>query len=145
MNISYTINELPLIIKKHIFPLLQTYSIITISGPLGAGKTTLIKGILAECGVTEMVTSPTFAYLNIYYNKIGDRFHHFDLYRLDSLDEFLAAGFDEYLFMPKSWNFVEWPEILEPILTSSEVKSSVCSIQLTLVRDDIQARILSIE
>lgn len=100
-------------------------SIYAFTGPLGAGKTTLIKEMLRQCGVIEPVTSPTFTYMNVYENEQGERFYHFDLYRLGRLEEFLAAGFDEYLYQPKSWALIEWPAVIMPLL-----KEKVCLCEL---------------
>src|SRR5271163_1558782 len=77
---------------------LKTISVMTFSGPLGAGKTTLIRELLRVNGIDELVTSPTFTYMNIYRNKQGRTFYHFDLYRITSLDSFVEAGFNEYLY-----------------------------------------------
>lgn len=99
--------------------LMPEYKIFAFEGPLGAGKTTLVSEILKKCGVTEPITSPTFTYLNVYENSKNQLFYHFDLYRIGSLDDFLAAGFDEYLSAPKSWTFIEWPEVIMPLLTES--------------------------
>ncbi len=99
--------------------------IFTFVGPLGAGKTTLIKELLSLCGVTQTVTSPTFTYMNVYDNEKNQLFYHFDLYRINSLDEFLAAGFDEYLYVPNSWAFIEWPAVIMPLL-----KENVCMCEI---------------
>jgi tRNA threonylcarbamoyladenosine biosynthesis protein TsaE len=102
-----------------------THKVFTFTGPLGAGKTALIKRLLARCGVTDVVTSPTFTYMVAYHNSKQEAFYHFDLYRIQSLNDFLQAGFDEYLYVPKSWSFIEWPEVIMPLLTHS-----VCHVTL---------------
>lgn len=99
--------------------------VITFTGDLGAGKTTLIRALLKNLGVTQPITSPTFTYVNRYVTASGDTLYHFDLYRLNTLDEFVAQGFDEYLYQPNSWCLIEWPAILMPLLTHS-----VCHINL---------------
>lgn len=96
--------------------LLQT-SVFALSGPLGAGKTTLVQGLLARAGITDPVQSPTYTYVIPYTAPDGTIFYHFDLYRLVSLEDFLMAGFDEYLFQPRSKALIEWPEIIKPLLT----------------------------
>jgi tRNA threonylcarbamoyladenosine biosynthesis protein TsaE len=100
-------------------------SVFTFEGPLGAGKTTLIKKLLARCGVKEVVTSPTFTYVAIYHNDQGQTFYHFDLYRLSSAAEFIELGFDEYLYQPNSYALIEWPEIIIPLLTKR-----ICSVSI---------------
>ncbi len=104
------------------------YPIITFTGPLGAGKTTLVKFFLAQCMVEEVVTSPTFTIMNSYHNKNGYRFVHFDLYRLSSIDEFFEGGFDEYFNQPNTVVCVEWPEIIQPFLKN--LSDRVCSVVL---------------
>ncbi|MCS7084949.1 MAG: tRNA (adenosine(37)-N6)-threonylcarbamoyltransferase complex ATPase subunit type 1 TsaE [Bacteroidia bacterium] len=76
-------------------------------GELGVGKTTLIRAMLGLQGVSDPVPSPTFALVQTYLN----RFHHMDLYRLKSYDEFCRAGLDELLY--SGVGLVEWPQILE--------------------------------
>lgn len=88
--------------------------VVTFTGSLGAGKTTLIRALCKALGIKDEVTSPTFAYMNIYGNVANERFVHFDLYRLSNLDEFIASGFDEYLIDNKV--FIEWPEIILSLL-----------------------------
>lgn len=116
----------------HDFYLLKNQcTIYTFTGPLGAGKTTLVKALLKEFGVHVPITSPTFNYLNVYENSKGEVLYHFDLYRLKNINEFLEAGFDEFLFTPNSWTFIEWPEIIQPLLTKN-----VCAIALDYGADN---------
>jgi len=72
-------------------------AVVCLFGGLGAGKTTFIKGLAAGAAgyPSENVSSPTFVYLNVYEGE--KNIYHFDLYRLRDSDEFLSAGFDEYL------------------------------------------------
>lgn len=100
-------------------------AVVTLTGTLGAGKTTLMQAILRRCGIEEPITSPTFTYVNEYRNKQGTLFYHFDLYRLSGLEEFLGLGFEEYLYKKKCWTFIEWPEVVMPLLTHR-----VCHITL---------------
>lgn len=95
---------------------MNSSAIFTFTGELGAGKTTLIKAFLKECGVTQAVTSPTFTYVNVYENQQGQIFYHFDLYRIKTVDDFIAAGFNEYLYQPNSWSLIEWPDVITPLL-----------------------------
>lgn len=96
--------------------LLLEVSVLTFSGTLGAGKTTLIQALLRKCGIFDVVQSPTFTYLSTYTNASGQAFYHFDLYRIKSLEHFRQAGFEEYLYQPQSWSLIEWPEIIKPLL-----------------------------
>lgn len=98
---------------------------IFFSGPLGAGKTTLIRILLRKYGVKDPVTSPTFAYVNRYVSAKGESLYHFDLYRLESSVDFFNAGFAEYLDDPHGRSFVEWPEII-----SGSISSRYCLLEL---------------
>ncbi|MCK5633340.1 tRNA (adenosine(37)-N6)-threonylcarbamoyltransferase complex ATPase subunit type 1 TsaE [bacterium] len=105
--------------------LLNVCNVFTFTGSLGAGKTTVVRALLKQCGVAGVITSPTFTYLNAYKINRERMFYHFDCYRLESLKDFVAAGFDEYLYEEDSWSFIEWPEIVLPLL-----KDKVCHITI---------------
>lgn len=134
---TYTRSDIPLIVKK-LKKLLRDCRIITFTGPLGAGKTTLIKELLRQWGVTDMVTSPTFTYLNRYKNEAGETFYHFDLYRLKNLAEFQEAGFDEYLYEQGGHVLIEWPEIILPLLSKK-----ACQVSLDY-HEDPEKRVMRI-
>lgn len=106
---------------EQLYVLLDQCSVMTFTGPLGAGKTTLVKALLKKCGIKDVITSPTFTYVNVYENKQGQTFYHFDCYRIKTMEDFTVAGFDEYLYQPNSWCFIEWPEIIMPLLTHKVV------------------------
>jgi len=116
-EICYALEEIDIVVEQIVLQMDRS-SVFTFVGPLGAGKTTLVKKFLARCGVQELVTSPTFTYVCHYKTPSGKDFYHFDLYRLTSLDDFIQAGFAELLYQPNSWACIEWPEIIVPILTS---------------------------
>jgi tRNA threonylcarbamoyladenosine biosynthesis protein TsaE len=91
--------------------------IFTFTGPLGAGKTTMVKKLLETWGIDSyQVTSPTFAYVNKYSNSQGMVFYHFDLYRLSTADEFVSHGFHEYLYQSNSIVLIEWPAPILPLI-----------------------------
>ena len=108
-----------------LYELLSSYKIITFTGDLGSGKTTLIASLLKACGVKEIVQSPTFSYVNIYTNDKDETFYHFDLYRITTLEDFCAAGFEEYLSMPDSWVFIEWPALIMPLLMENTCHATI--------------------
>lgn len=81
-------------------------SVITLTGDLGAGKTTFVKGIAEFCCVSEPITSPTFNIFNIYIGNIN--LVHMDAYRLSSAHDFDVLMVDEFLVEPYFF-VVEWP------------------------------------
>src|ERR1700688_1150117 len=82
--------------------------VIALSGDLGAGKTQLAKGVARGLGVTSRVHSPTFTLVNQYDGGRLPLFH-VDLYRLETPDQIIAAGLEEY-FRPDGVSVIEWPE-----------------------------------
>ena len=87
--------------------------IVLVSGELGAGKTTLIRGAARGLGVKEPVTSPTFTIGQTYTGRFP--VSHLDLYRLTELDQEDPALLEDYL-TPEAVAFIEWPEAAEPWL-----------------------------
>lgn len=83
-------------------------------GDLGAGKTTLIKEICRTLGVTDEVSSPTFAIINEYL-AVDEPLYHFDFYRLKDEQEAIDIGVMEY-FDSGVYCFIEWPQKVENIL-----------------------------
>jgi len=88
-------------------------TVVAFDAPMGAGKTTLISRIAALLGSDDDVTSPTFAIVNQYE---GSRtIYHFDMYRIERVEEALDFGSEEYL-SSGDLCLVEWPEKIEPLL-----------------------------
>ena len=89
--------------------------VFAICGPLGSGKTHLIKGIAAGAGAQDRqnVTSPTFVIVNQYAGRFD--LYHIDAYRLDSIEEFERLGFDDFCY-PESVVLIEWADKIEPAL-----------------------------
>ena len=87
---------------------MQGGMVICLSGELGAGKTTLVRGLLRAMGISGRVKSPTYTLVEPYVvSKLY--LYHFDFYRFSRSDEWVAAGFREH-FNPESVCLVEWPE-----------------------------------
>ncbi len=95
-------------------------SIVTFSGDLGSGKTTLIRGLIESVtnAPAREVCSPTFTYLNIYTGEKS--IYHFDLYRLKHENDFLNAGFADFLD-GSGICCIEWPEIIDNLLPDSRI------------------------
>ena len=110
-------------------------------GSMGAGKTTFIKAICEELGVTDVVTSPTFAIVNEYTCDTSLTSHpspltshpspltshkifHFDFYRIKKLEEVYDMGYEDY-FYSDSLCFIEWPELIDEVLPDDAVKVTI--------------------
>lgn len=98
--------------------------IVTLSGDLGAGKTTFTKGMARALGVTQTITSPTFAIMNVHQlpeptNGIK-QLVHIDAYRLESPDEILTIGAEDYLGEPDTLCVIEWPQKIQSVLDNYE-------------------------
>ena len=89
-------------------PGIQPGMVLTLSGELGAGKTSLVRGMLRELGWVGAVKSPTYTLLE-HYMISSLYFYHFDLYRFSEPEEWDHAGFSEYL-RPDTVCVLEWPE-----------------------------------
>lgn len=82
--------------------------VIGLTGDLGAGKTQLVKGLARGLGISQRVHSPTFALVNV-YNGGRLQLCHLDLYRLESREQIVAAGLEEFL-RPTGLTVIEWAE-----------------------------------
>ena len=105
----------------HLASKLQIGDIIILSGNLGAGKTKFTEGFLKYFHLENEISSPTFTIVNEYVTPTINIFH-FDLYRLEDIDEFYAIGGDEYF--DKGICIFEWGEILEAELKQKYIKIS---------------------
>ena len=93
--------------------------VLHLSGDLGAGKTTLVRGLLRALGYAGRVKSPTYTLVEPYILS-SLHLYHFDFYRLESRSEWLQAGFREY-FNAQSMCIVEWPERAGDLLSPPDV------------------------
>jgi len=118
-----TLSEIPEISRK----ILDEYPderVFAFYGDLGAGKTTLIKALCIVLGVTEEVTSPSFAIINEYESGGVDLIYHFDFYRIKKLEEVLDIGYEEYLFSGY-YCFLEWADKIEELLPDRYISISI--------------------
>ncbi len=97
---------------------------IALYGAMGAGKTTFIKAVCEELGVTETITSPTFAIVNEYKSGEGNPIYHFDFYRINKLEEVYDFGYEDY-FYNGNLCFIEWPELIESLLPDNCLKLKI--------------------
>ena len=118
--LSYDIDDLNKIAES----LLEKFPdkrIFAFYGEMGAGKTTFIKSICENLGVIDTVSSPTFAIINVYKTAESEDIYHFDLYRLNTIEEFYDIGYEDYFFSD-SYCFIEWPEKVERLLPEDIVR-----------------------
>jgi tRNA threonylcarbamoyladenosine biosynthesis protein TsaE len=94
---------------------LEPGDIVLVSGELGSGKTTFVRGACRALGIADTVTSPTFTIGQLYGGDGAPEVAHLDLYRLQSLSGEDPALLDDYL-TPERIAFVEWPGIAEPAI-----------------------------
>ncbi len=117
---------LPLTTLLDVYPDKRVYAF---HGQMGAGKTTFVKQLCEELGVTDIVNSPTFAIVNVYDLPVGGNaecgmrsaeIYHFDCYRIKDLREAYDMGTEEYLYSG-NYCFIEWPEMIEELLPEDTV------------------------
>ncbi len=111
---EYSIGDLT-DVAEMILESLDGRNVVVFRGEMGAGKTTLISALCEVLGVEDDVTSPTFALVNNYLTAAGDDLYHFDLYRIDRIEEAYDMGYEEY-FYGSGLCLVEWPEKVEELI-----------------------------
>lgn len=116
----------------------RAVSVVALFGPMGAGKTTLVRELALQLGVTDTVTSPTFALINQYIDAKGNTVNHFDFYRIDKVSEAYDMGYEEYFFSGELC-FVEWPEKIEELLPEDALR-----VMIAVDPDDDQCRTITI-
>ena len=109
--------------------------VISLVGPLGAGKTTLAKGVAKGLLITDVVVSPTYLLAREYRGRLP--LHHLDAYRVRSLEELLGVGLTELLPPAHGVTLIEWPERVDGVLELSDL---VIRIDLR----DVNERVVSI-
>ena len=98
---------------------LKTGDIIVLTGELGSGKTKFTQGILENFGLENEISSPTFTIVNE-YKKDNINIYHFDVYRIEDIDEFYAIGFQDYF--DSGICIIEWGERIEEVLPTHYTK-----------------------
>ncbi len=102
-------------VAREILSELNGRHVVLFKASMGAGKTTLISEIVAQCGSHDTVTSPTFAIVNEYRSAKDEPIFHFDMYRINKIEEALDFGCEEYL-TSGALCLIEWPEQIEQLL-----------------------------
>lgn len=101
---------------------LKAGDILSLNGDLGAGKTYLTKGIAKGLGIEDYITSPTFTILNEYKGRIP--LYHFDVYRINDVEEMYEIGFEEYLY-GNGVCIIEWGSMVEEILPEDTINIKI--------------------
>ena len=100
-------------------------TVFALYGKMGAGKTTFVKALCEELGVSDVISSPTFAIVNEYRSdETGELIYHFDFYRIKKLSEVYDMGYEDY-FYSGALCFIEWPELVEELLPGDAVKVTI--------------------
>ncbi|CCQ94602.1 conserved hypothetical protein [[Clostridium] ultunense Esp] len=102
--------------------LLEGGDLLSLTGDLGAGKTTLTKSIGVGLGVSDYITSPTFTLINEYKGRVW--LYHFDVYRLEDEEDLLDLGYEDY-FYSNGVTIVEWGDKIEEILPANRININI--------------------
>ncbi len=100
---------------------------ITLTGDLGAGKTTFVKAICRQLNVIDETNSPTFSIINEYQSTTNTLIYHIDLYRIKSEEEAIHLGIEDYIYND-AYCFIEWPEVIMNILPERHIKIRIENI-----------------
>ncbi len=95
--------------------------LVSIVGQLGAGKTTLVKGLARSLLITDVVCSPSYLIARSYTGRSGIVLHHIDAYRVSSLDALAEVGLDAYLPPEEGIAVVEWPDNIDGLVEQSDI------------------------
>ncbi|MBX2906787.1 MAG: tRNA (adenosine(37)-N6)-threonylcarbamoyltransferase complex ATPase subunit type 1 TsaE [Taibaiella sp.] len=129
-EISFSLQDIEGAAAKFV-EMAQKHHMVTLQGTMGAGKTTFVSAICREMGVSDAVSSPTFALVNEYhYSKNGTagKIFHIDLYRVKDEEEAVHAGMEDCFLQAKrgeAYCFVEWPERAPNLLRMPKLEVSI--------------------
>ncbi len=132
--ISENLQQIPNIAKE-ILEYSSPHKKFVLYADMGVGKTTLIKELSLQLGVTDVVSSPTFSIVNEYISLSNGKIYHFDFYRLENETEAFDIGYEEYFF-GDHYCFIEWPEKI-----SNLIEDDMVTIKMRL---DGQKRVIDI-
>lgn len=108
----------------HLLKLTPGKRIYAFYGPMGAGKTTIIKSVCNELGAVDIISSPTFTLVNEYMTDKGEILYHIDFYRIKKVEEVYDFGIEDYL-SGEHYCFMEWPELVESILPDDIIRVKI--------------------
>lgn len=119
MKKIYTLLEVNQIAREIIE--LISGKVVLFYGQMGVGKTTLIKEICKSLHTEDIISSPTFSLVNEYRTQNDEPIYHFDFYRIESEEEALDIGVEDY-FYSGDWCLIEWPNNIENLLPLDAVE-----------------------
>lgn len=117
MEITYTEDQISKVAEQILKD--SASKIFLFYGEMGVGKTTLIKEIVKQLGVTEISGSPSFSIVNEYEGN-NDTIYHFDFYRINNIVEAYDIGLEDY-FYNDNYVFIEWPEKIKELLPNEAI------------------------
>jgi tRNA threonylcarbamoyladenosine biosynthesis protein TsaE len=129
MELIFTLEEIDKAANVFI-SLLDNSKIAAFNGEMGAGKTTFIHAICRRMGVTDKMSSPTYAIINQYRTKNAITINHIDLYRLKDADEAIQAGVEDAI-NSGDYCFIEWPQKIMVVLPLHLINVSIEAIDIT--------------
>ena len=105
--------------------LLPNGSVVLLKGDLGAGKTTLVRGVAEALNIVEKITSPTFNIMKLYL-KGTKPLVHIDAYRLEDRDD--DIGLDEFIGIERGLTFIEWPDYIKRLIPDNAITINIKNI-----------------
>lgn len=118
----HSLDDLRPAARRFVEDILGRTPVVAFYGKMGAGKTTFIKAVCEELGITDVVNSPTFSIVNEYRaDESGRLVYHFDFYRINRIEEAYDLGYEDY-FYSGAVCLIEWPELIEELLPAEAVR-----------------------
>ena len=117
-------------IAKQILDYTLTHRKFAFYAEMGVGKTTLIKALSLQLGVTDIVSSPTFSIVNEYQADENTKIYHFDFYRIEDEKEVYDMGYEEYFFS-SAYCFIEWSEKIPNLIEDDMVQIKMSIVGCT--------------
>jgi len=112
-------------------------SIVALIGELGSGKTTLVQGIGQGLRIKSLIKSPSFVIIHEYNGSLP--LYHFDLYRLDKIEEIFSLGYEEYFYQKKGVVVIEWAEKIKDLLPAEYLQINLETVSLSKRKITAQA------
>ena len=138
LEITSSSAEETMVIGQRIAELAKPGSVFCLTGDLGAGKTTLVRGVAKALQIKSVVQSPTFNIMKIYFDGTKPLIH-IDAYRLADVDT--DIGLDEYIGYETGLTVIEWPMYIERLIPENSVEINIVNLgentrRITIDGDD---------